>query len=111
MNAPVQLQKLVTEILQEFPSAQLEWDPLSSGVIILCVSLNGRDFELDYSPVRGTGLSENFDDTPPFIGHDEAFGSIDEAIRRFKELLASAARGESPSQTAALALHDKPSSQ
>lgn len=108
MSTPVQLQNLVAEIVRDFPSARVELDPFPSGVRVLYVVLNGRDFELEYSPKRGTGVSENFEDTPPFIGADEAFDSLDEAITRFKELLASAARGEKKSSPfAAMALHDK----
>ena len=108
MTTPIQLQTLVVEIVRDFPSAHVEWDPFSSGVGILYVTLKGREFELDYSPNQGTGVSENFGDTPPFIGHDQAFDSLDEAISRFKELLDSAARGETKSSPfAAMALHDK----
>jgi hypothetical protein len=107
MTTPVELQKLVGYIASAFPSAKVEWDPLSSGVCILWVTLNDRNFELDYHPTQGTGVSENFEDTPPFIGHDEPFDSLDEAVERFTELLASAARGERPARTSAMALHDK----
>ena len=107
MSTPAQLQNLLGEIVRDFPSAQMEWDPFPSGVRVLYVSLNGRDFELDYNPKQGTGVSENFEDTPPFIGHDQAFDSLDQAIERFKEMLASAARGETASRTAAMALHDQ----
>jgi len=111
MTPPAQLQHLVTEIVRGFPSARIEFDPFPSGVCVVHVLLNGREFELDYSPERGTGVSENFDDTPPFIGADEAFESLDAATNRFKALLASAARGETrPSPFATMALHDKPSS-
>lgn len=108
MSTPVQLQNLVAEIVRDFPAARVELDPFPSGVRVLYVELNGRDFELEYSPKRGTGVSENFEDTPPFIGADEAFDSLDEAINRFKDLLASAAHGEKKaSPFAAMALHDK----
>jgi len=107
MSTPIHLQKLVAEIVRDFPSAHVEWDPYSSGAGILYVTLKGREFELDYSPERGTGVSENFEDTPPFVGHDEAFDSLDRAVERFKELLASAARGEKALPSAAMALHDK----
>ena len=110
MSTPAQLQNLVPEIVRDFPSAHIEWEPFPSGVRVLYVTLNGRDFELDYSPKTGTGVSENFEDTPPFIGHDEAFDSLDQAAERLKELLASAARGEKASRAAAMVLHDKNSS-
>ena len=108
MNTPVPLQNLVTEIIRDLPSAQIELDPFPSGVCVLYVTLDGREFELDYSPTRGTGVSENFEDTPPFSGHDEAFDALDAAVTRFKELLASAAREEKKSSPfGAMALHDK----
>ena len=107
MNTPIQLQNLVTEIVRDFPSAHFEFDPFPSGVRVLYVTLEGRDFELEYNPKSATGVSENFEDTPPFIGHDEAFDSLEEAVERFRELLASAARGEKASTTAAMVLHDK----
>ncbi len=107
MNTPSQLEIFVAEIVRDFPSAHVGWDPFPSGVRVLNVELNGRDFELDYNPERGTGVSENFDDTPPFIGHDESFDSLEQAIQRFKELLSSAARGEKASPAATLALHDE----
>ena len=104
MSTPAQLQDLVGEIVRNFPSAQIEWDPFPSGVCVLYVTLNGRDFELEYDPKRGTGISENKEDTSPFIGHDEAFDSIEAAVRRFKALLADAVRTET---APAMALHDK----
>lgn len=108
MNTPVPLQHLIAEIARDFPSARVELDPYPSGLRVLYVVLNGREFELEYSPTRGTGVSENFEDTPPFIGHDEAFDSLEDAVARFKELLASAARGEKMSSPfATMALHDK----
>src|SRR2546422_11676869 len=94
---PVQLQNLLTQIAREFPSTKIEWNPLQSGVCILWVTLNGRHFELDYHPTRGTGVSEDFETTPPFIGPDEGFDSLDEAVARFKSLLADAALGNKPS--------------
>jgi hypothetical protein len=108
MSTPIPLQNLVADIVRDFPSAYVELDPFPSGVRVLYVVLGGREFELEYSSTRGTGVSENFADTPPFIGADEAFESLDEAVNRFKELLASAARGEQKSSPfAAMALHDK----
>lgn len=107
MNVPLQLQRLVGEIVREFPASIIRWNPLPSGVCVLNVSSNGRDFELDYSPAEGTGVSENYSDTPPFVGHDEVFESLDVAVDRFKTLLASAARGEKSPRSMPLALHDK----
>ena len=109
MTTPPQLQNLVAQILRDFPAAQMEFDPYPSGVCVLNVALAGRQFELEYNPASGTGVSENFTDTPPFIGHDEGFDSLDAAAGRFLELLASADRGEAKaSPFAAMALHDKP---
>ncbi len=90
MNTPAELQNLISEIVHDFSAAQIEWDPFPSGVSVLYVSLNGRDFELEFDPKRGTGVSENFSDTPPFIGHDKAFDSLAEAIQHFKSLLEDA---------------------
>ena len=64
--------------------------PLPSGVCWLNVWIGRRNFEMEYHPANGTGISENFDDTPPFIGHDAAFDSLDEAASHFKSLLADA---------------------
>ena len=108
MNTPLQLQDLVADVAHAHPAARLEFDPLPSGVCFFWVSLDGRNFVIEYDPKAGAGVSENFPDTPPFIGHDEAFPTLVEAVARFKELLAGAARGEtSPSPYAAMALHDR----
>ena len=112
MNTPTQLQELVTEIIRVYPTAKFEFDPLPSGVCLLYVVLNGREFELDYSPHRVTGVSENFEDTPPFIGHDEVFPTVGEAVVRFKSLLSDAALHAAPSRmSTAFVMHDKPISQ
>jgi hypothetical protein len=109
MTTPQPVQNLVAQILRDFPAAQLEFDPYPSGACVLNVALEGRQFELEYSPQRGAGVSENFADTPPFIGQDEAFDSLEAAAERLLEFLASAARGETKeSPFAAMALHDKP---
>ncbi len=109
MSTPRELQELVADIIRTYPSAQFEYDPLPSGVCLLAVSLNGRDFELDYSPKRETGVSENFPDTPPFVGHDEVFASLDAAVAHFKSLLADAELHGDPARTrSAYVMHDKP---
>lgn len=107
MSTPQQLQDLVVEILRAYPGAWFEFHPFPSGALVLEVRLNGRDFEIEYSPSRGTGVSENFENTPPFIGHDEAFTSLDDALARFRVLLADAAIHPAVERSA-LALHDKP---
>ncbi|MDQ6631685.1 MAG: hypothetical protein M3Y82_07985 [Verrucomicrobiota bacterium] len=94
MKTPKRLQELLSEIADEFSEATLRFKPLPSGVCMLDAWYGRRNFELDYSPTRGTGVSENFDDTPPFIGHDVAFDSLDEAAQHFKSLLADAVRTE-----------------
>jgi hypothetical protein len=104
MSAPVELQDLIAEIVRTHPSAHIEFDPVPSGVCFLWVSIGDRDFVIEYNPKRETGVSENFPDTPPFIGHDEAFASLADAIRRFKAMLAEAARTEPAN---AFVLHDK----
>jgi hypothetical protein len=62
---------------------------------------------MEYSPTGGTGVSENFDDTPPFIGHDKAFDSLNEAASHFKLLLADAARTEADHLPKALVLREE----
>ena len=108
MSAPRPLQDLISDIVHLYPDATLEFDPLPSGVCILDVALNGRAFEMDYNPKRSTGVSENFPNTPPFIGHDEVFPSLDDAISRFKALLADAALHEPAATSTAFVMHDKP---
>ena len=107
MSAPLQFQDLIADVARTYPSAQIEFDPMPSGVCFLWLTLNGRDFVIEYDPKRGTGVSENFPDTPPFVGHDEAFPSLDDGIARFKTLLADAACAKA-STSAAFVLHDKP---
>lgn len=104
MSAPVEMQSLVGEIARTYPSAHIDFDPLPSGVSFLYVTVGERDFEMEYDPERGVGVSENFPDTPPFIGHDEAFDSLAAGIERFKAMLAEAARNE---PAGAYVLHDK----
>lgn len=107
MKVPKQLQRLISGILEEFPRAQIEFDPLPSGVCLLDVWYGRRNFELDYHPTQGTGVSENFDDTPPFIGSDKAFDSLDEAVGHFKSLLADAAQTEADHLPKAFVLREE----
>lgn len=104
MSAPVEMQDLVAEVIRTYPSAHVDFDPLPSGVCFLYVTVGARDFEIEYDPKRGVGVSENFPDTPPFIGHDEAFDSLSAGIGRFKSMLAEAARNE---PAGAYVLHEK----
>ena len=106
MSIPKSLQRLVVEIMDEYAQAEIDLDPLPSGVCWLNVWFGRRNFELEFSPTRGTGVSENFDDTPPFIGHDTAFDSLDEAVAHFKSLLADAAHTEADHLPKAYVLHD-----
>ena len=92
MKTPLELQDLVADVVHSYPPAQFEFDPLPSGVCFFWLTLNGHSFVLEYHPTQGTGVSENFPDTPPFIGHDEAFDSLGDAVRRFKTLLDDALR-------------------
>lgn len=108
MKAPQRLQQLVGEIIEEFPEARFEFNPLPSGVCWLNVSFGGRNFELEYSPTRGTGVSENFDDTPPFIGHDAAFDSLDDAAKHFKSLLTDAVRTKADHLPQTFAFREEP---
>src|SRR5215207_10489396 len=91
MSTPSELQELVAEIVRDYPGAKLQFDPLPSGVCFLWATLHERNFVLEYSPRQGVGVSENFPDTPPFVGHDVAFERLPDGIAKFRELLESAA--------------------
>ena len=91
MNTPTEFQDLVTEVMRAYPGAQFEFDPLPSGVCFFWVTLHDRYFVIEYAPSRGTGVSENHKDTPPFVGHDEVFDTLSEGVSRFRELLRRAA--------------------
>lgn len=93
MKTPKQIQDLIAEVAH-MPCDKLEFHPLPSGVCFLWVTIGCRHFVLEYAPKEGAGVSENFSDTPPFVGHDVAFNSLDEAINHFKTLLADAERTE-----------------
>lgn len=109
MKTPPSLQDLIAELAHAYPTAQWEFDPLPSGVCFLWVTLsNGRDFSMEYDPKCGTGVSENFSDTPPFVGHDEVYDSLERGIVRFRELLAEAAHTTETNPSSAFAFHDKP---
>jgi hypothetical protein len=90
MNTPQQIQDLVSETVHAHPAAQIELDPLPSGVCFLWVTVNGRNFALEYHPVEGVGVSENTPQTIPFAGHDQLFPTLDEAVTFYKQLLAGA---------------------
>src|SRR5437868_3496245 len=107
MNVSGKFKDLIGDILDKFPQAHLEFDPPPSGVCFLDVWFGRRNFELEYHPTRGTGVSENFDDTPPFIGHDVAFDSLDKAAEHFKSLLADAVRTEVNHLPQAMALREE----
>ena len=111
MNSPRQLQDLVADVAHAHPGAQIDFDPLPSGVCFLWVTVNDRNFVIEYDPKDVTGVSENLPDTPPFVGHDEVFLSLDQAVARFKALLADAALHEPAAASAAFVMHDKPISQ
>ena len=101
MNPPTALQDLISEIAHSYPTAQIEFDPLPSEVCFLWVTLNQRNFVLEYHPTQGVGVSENRSDTPPFVGHDEAFDSLTAAIERFRTRLNEVAQSRDPSTIAA----------
>jgi hypothetical protein len=91
MNTPFEIQDLISHIVRTYPAAKLEFDPLPSGVCFLWVTLHERNFVLEYRPRQGVGVSENFPDTPPFVGHDIAFQQLAEGVAKFRELVQSAA--------------------
>src|SRR5437867_4213843 len=107
MKVPKEIQQLIGASLEGFPQTRIDFEPLPSGVCWLNVWFGRRNFEMEYSPTRGTGVSENLDDTPPFIGHDAAFDSLDEAAQHFKSLLADAARTEADHLPQAVVLREE----
>jgi hypothetical protein len=100
------MQDLIAVIAHGYPSARFEISPLPTGVCFLWLELNGRAFVMESDPKGWAGVSENFPDTPPFVGHDEVFDSLDAGIQRFKSYLAEAARAASVPEPCVL--HDKP---
>ena len=107
MSAPREIQDLVSDVAHLYPAAQFEFDPLPSGVCFFWASLNGRNFVIEYHPRGETGVSENFPDTPPFVGHDNTYTSLKEAAARFKALLTDADHHPA-SAMHAVTLRDKP---
>jgi hypothetical protein len=93
--------------MRSHPAAEFSFDPLPSGVCFLRVGLGRRNFVLEFHPTEATGVSENFDDTPPFVGHDEAFDSLDAAIMRFEDLLADAEHTEAGHLPKALVMREE----
>jgi hypothetical protein len=91
MTPPLQLQDLVAELVHAHPSAKLDFDPLPSGVCFLWLTVEGRNFCLEYHPTQGTGVSENVAETPLFSGHDHGFAALEPAIKFFKQIVAKAA--------------------
>jgi len=92
MNTPKQIQDLVSEAVHVYLDAQIELDPLPSGVCFLWMTINGHNFVMEYHPEEGAGISENTPETVPFSGHDKFFPTLDQAIIFYKQLLAEAAR-------------------
>jgi hypothetical protein len=107
MRTHSKIQDLIGEIAHEYSCQRLEMDPLPSGVCFVRVTIGRRHFVLEYAPKEGAGVSENFADTPAFVGHDAAFDSLDEGIKHFKSLLADAERTEADYEPQAYALHDQ----
>jgi len=92
---PKELRDLTSEIMDEFPLAKIDFDPLPSGVRFLNVTLGRRSFGLEYHPTRGTGVSEITSETTPFdSGHDHFFNSMSEAAACVKSLLTDATKTE-----------------
>jgi hypothetical protein len=106
MKTPKEIQDLIGEVAH-LPSGRLEFDPLPSGVCFLWVTIGRRHFVLEYDPKEGTGVSENFADTPPFVGHEKVFDSLEKAIRHFKSLLSDAERTEADFAPSEFALREE----
>lgn len=107
MKTPDEIKGLMGAAMDLCPDASLKFDALPSGVCFLRVAIGRRHFVLEYHPVEGTGVSENFDDTPPFVGHDAVFPSLDQAVEHFKSLLANAAKAEADHLPQPFILNDK----
>jgi hypothetical protein len=107
MNTPEKIQNLIGEIAHMPACGRLELSPLPSGVCFVRVTIGRRNFVLEYDPKAGTGVSENFPSTPPFVGHDEAYASLEDAVRHFKSLLHDAERTEAGYSPAAFVLNEK----
>lgn len=107
MNTPTKIQDLIGEVGHLNSCRRLEFSPLPSGVCLLWATIGRRNFVLEYHPVKGVGVSENFHDTPPFVGHDVAFDSLDAGIGHFKSLLGDAARTEANYQPQEFALREE----
>jgi hypothetical protein len=92
---PKELGELTSEIMSEFPRAEIHFDPLPSGVRFLRVSLGRRSFCLEYHPTKGTGVCELTSETTPFdAGYDHFFNSVSEAGACLKSFLADAMKTE-----------------
>ncbi|HEV7402805.1 MAG TPA: hypothetical protein VGO11_07770 [Chthoniobacteraceae bacterium] len=92
MNPPIVLQDYVAELVHSYPSAELQFRPLPSGVCFLWITLLERNFVLEYDPKRGVGVSENLPTTPPFVGHDEAYPNLEDGLKKLRSLLRDAAQ-------------------
>jgi hypothetical protein len=101
MNPPIVLQDFVAELVHSHPSAQLQFRPLPSGVCFLWVTLRERNFVLEYDPKRGVGVSENLPTTPPFVGHDDVYPNLEEALKKLRSFLRSVSQTETSASQAA----------
>jgi len=106
MKTPEKIQDLIGEMAHHYACDHLEAHPLPSGVCFVRATIGRRHFVLEYDPAEGAGVSENFPDTPPFVGHDSVFNSLDEAILHFTSLLADATRTEANYSPTAFVLHE-----
>ena len=109
MKTPEKIRDLCGTVAHLYPDARFKFHPLPSGVCFLRAAIGRRHFVLEYHPSEGTGVSENFDDTPPFVGHDAVFESLDKAVDHFKSLLADAEKTEADHLPQSLVMHDKKS--
>jgi hypothetical protein len=92
---PKELGNLTSEIMDEYPLARIDFDPLPSGVRFLRVFLGRRSFCLEYHPTHGTGVCELTSETTPFdAGYDHFFKSVSEAGACLKSFLAGAMKTE-----------------
>lgn len=107
MKTPDEIKGLMSAVTDICPDASLRFHALPSGICFVRVAIGRRHFVLEYHPVEGAGISENLDDTPGFVGHDDVFKSLPEAVEHFKSLLASAAKTEADHLPQPFVLNDK----
>ena len=90
---PPRLLSVIQDLRQLAPQLALDLRLLPSRVAFLNVYPGAREFVLEYDPTRGTGISENTDDTLPFDnGHERVFDTVESAAEYLIENVREALR-------------------